>query len=784
MDTISNISDDDNDENMVVGDYETFLNNKYLSTILTSNYSHEKHNANNNLENAIINNKLEDIYNIPKQDIKNSLNLALKINMRCIKTIYYLLLRLQIFELKYRNKCKCCADTSFELFSKEFENNNVLDHIPIDYKIIFFIKKITGLIDLLPCECSFNKKTSEFYKIDFLNYKEYNQICDKILFNLIKNLFENNNMPMKLTELKISPLERCIHEDIRYNNLIYCEHKKYEKNNKLVREITRDTIQNIYNVYNFLQINKQIINRLFTEQSFYVFKTVNVNYYEYFKKIYIKQFYGIDIYQKIDGETIITYLLKSSIPSNVLNQIFLSLIEELKKRDDFQKLLNEIINQSIINEKYDTCIFLCNYAENINNYILDKVLLANISVYSKITFIKTIQNMSNFILDKLIENKDGDNIISNDMILTCQNPNDALNKCIYFNKYQIFEYILTKFPIQIKNPYIQYFNNIKSDYDSHKFLDVIQKFDYDINTKINCLMEKITESDNGYNLIYHCISKNYIHSGLILIKNGINIDEKYDNKTLLIHAIETHNYEIATKILNKNNKIANITYNGQYPIFILLKLKIKNEFKFINFAKELLIHNEYKNIGFLLLNLNIKKSHKIILFNNVELDPLEKQNNIPLILSSLLIDEYEITYNLLQNLIINNKLRKLVHHSGTIYEYECDGDINYIPVIIKTLKEKEINKSILNKTNFEDKDILTLFYIIIYVVIMIINEYYMNLPKQLNIYNKSIFNFDATDNDNEFMEIKNNIWANTQLILETDNDNEITEDNIFISKNI
>ena len=113
MDTISNISDDDNDENMVVGDYETFLNNKYLSTILTSNYSHEKHNVNNNLENAIINNKLEDIYNIPKQDIKNSLNLALKINMRCIKTIYYLLLRLQIFELKYRNKCKCCADTSF-----------------------------------------------------------------------------------------------------------------------------------------------------------------------------------------------------------------------------------------------------------------------------------------------------------------------------------------------------------------------------------------------------------------------------------------------------------------------------------------------------------------------------------------------------------------------------------------------------------------------------------------------------------------------------------------------
>ena len=80
-------------------------------------------------------------------------------------------------------------DTSFEIFNKEFENNNVLDHIPTDYKIIFLIKKLTGIIDLLPCECSFDKKITEFYKVDFLNYKEYNQICDKILYNLkSKNL--------------------------------------------------------------------------------------------------------------------------------------------------------------------------------------------------------------------------------------------------------------------------------------------------------------------------------------------------------------------------------------------------------------------------------------------------------------------------------------------------------------------------------------------------------------------------------------------------------------------
>jgi hypothetical protein len=782
MDTISNISDDNDDQEVIIGNYENFLDNKYSSNILNSIYSHEKIQTTNNVEMAILHNNLNELSNIPKQDIKNGLYLAIKLNMRCIKTIYYLLLRLQIYELKYRNKCKCCVDTSFEIFNKEFENNNVLDHIPTDYKIIFLIKKLTGIIDLLPCECSFDKKITEFYKVDFLNYKEYNQICDKILYNLIQSLFENNNIPMKITELKLIQINRCIHEDIRYNNLIFCQHKKYDKNNKIVREIIKETIQNIYNTYNFLQTNKQITNRLYTEQSFKIFKTVNINYFEYFKKIYIKQFYAIDIHQKIDNETIITYLLKMPIDTNALNQIFLSLIEEFRKKNDFQKILADIINQTITYNKYDICIYLCNYVDTINNFVIDKILLSNISTYSKIIFIKTIQNLNNNILDKLIENKDGDLIISNELKLNCSNPIDLLNKCIYFNKINIFEYILTHYKDKIKTPYIYYFNNIKSDYESYLFLNIINKFDYNIDIKINCLMDKVLEYENGYNLLYYCISKNYIYSAITLLKNGINVNEMYDNKTLFIYSIETNNYEISMKILQQDTRLSNKLYNTEYPISILLKQPIIHEIKYVKLVKELLLTNQYKNIGFLLLNLNISKLNKNILFNNVELNPLEKQNNIPLILSSLLMDEYEITYNLLQNLITNNKLKKNISLSGTIYEYEINENINFIPIILKQLKEKEINKNLLNKNEIEEKDIHTLFYIIIYVSIMLIQElcsYKMIKNNSLN----NIYNFEFTDNDtNEFIEIKNNIWANTQLIIETEMDEEITEDNIYFSK--
>ena len=38
------------------------------------------------------------------------------------------------------------------------------------------------------------------------------------------------------------------------------------------------------------------------------------------------------------------------------------------------------------------------------------------------------------------------------------------------------------------------------------------------------------------------------------------------------------------------------------------------------------------------------------------------------------------------------------------------------------MKEKEINKNLLNKNEIEEKDIHTLFYIIIYVSIMLIQE--------------------------------------------------------------
>ena len=66
------------------------------------------------------------------------------------------------------------------------------------------------------------------------------------------------------------------------------------------------------------------------------------------------------------------------------------------------------------------------------------------------------------------------------------------------------------------------------------------------------------------------------------------------------------------------------------------------------------------HIGFQILESNISKRNKIILFKllNEQIDPIVIKNNIPLIMYSTILDEYEITYNLLNKLIINKNIKK------------------------------------------------------------------------------------------------------------------------------
>ena len=66
-----------------------------------------------------------------------TLHNCLRKNMRGIKTIYYILLTIQIFEVKFRNNCKCCISNDVKLLQKQYDNGD--QFIPIEYKITFTI---------------------------------------------------------------------------------------------------------------------------------------------------------------------------------------------------------------------------------------------------------------------------------------------------------------------------------------------------------------------------------------------------------------------------------------------------------------------------------------------------------------------------------------------------------------------------------------------------------------------------------------------------------------------
>ena len=119
------------------------------------------------------------------------------------------------------------------------------------------------------------------------------------------------------------------------------------------------------------------------------------------------------------------------------------------------------------------------------------------------------------------------------------------------------------------------------------------------------------------------------------------------------------------KIYNKSK----INDNNILIRFIIKIIKIISKNNFIN---NLIINyqDEYnESFGFKILNSNLNKKEKILIFNLIKnyIDPLlinlhiinnENKYKFPLILYSTLLDEYEITYILLNNLIRSDKIKK------------------------------------------------------------------------------------------------------------------------------
>ncbi len=839
---------DNNSEDLLDIEIEVIKNNlndilKNLSNKKIKNLCNNKCLQNHNYDNFVDNLKNNKMLKTNEKCYKNILYYALKNNIRGIKTIYNLLLRLIVIYPKYRNKCKCCITDNdkelFNIFEKDFKNNKITNNSSLLY-VNFLINKFLNLISLLQCECKFDK-FQIFYTPNYCNYKDFYEIYFKTIPLIIILLKKFHNITNNNEEISLIKSDKCIHEDIcYYHNFTYCKYNKYDKNeddDKIIIYI----IQNLEIIDKWLKNNFKICNLLFNEQSLNTIKfliekkKINlVNIENIFNRLY-KNNNIIDINHVSFENNIIKIILQNSINLNdEIIKNFIKLIVSKILENNINKIINYdlnnllliYINQCFIFKKYEYGLdFATNisnlkddkiYYNKINNIIDELVNNENISTNIKILYFKIIQkkniNIINYdILNKLIEASDGDKVIisftksdnffiNHDNLSDIDNIVNIIKKCIQYKKKEILDYLLYNLDETINNynkknnnlinPFQIFFITIqKNEIPYLEMIDIIHNYKYNINQ----------EFSNNLSYLNLCIKKNYIEIAKKLLEYNIYVNNNLDNKSIIFYCIDNNNHLIANLILQKEPNIINKLYNNKNVITYLFEKEIeeniKIKFLLIFIKNNLLNINNYDNynihIGFLILKSKLKKNNKIILFKliSLDIDPLIQNEKIPLIIYSMLYDEYEITYLLMNKLIETKKILK-TNNEG-IFSYYMNNNvangINYIPIILKFIKDYDRNKVIDNDIDFEINNIslknenmlLILIKFTCYFVIFVNKNICLNNNNKIIIeniiYNNFVNKNKYNENDNKYIEISIDNDNNKNIILETDtiNNNNI-----------
>jgi hypothetical protein len=843
------------EKEVIKNNYEYVFKNisQYKNKLLCNGKCIEKHNYVNIIKNIKDNKTLKT----NERCYKNNLYYCLKNNMRGIKTIYNLLLRLIVIYPKYRKKCKCCISESdnelLKNFEIDFKNEKIINNTGLLY-LNFLINKFLGIISLLQCECKFDKLQT-YYTLNYCNYKDYFEIYLKTIPIIILLLKQYHNNTKDKYDLRLIKKDRCIHEDIRYyNNFVYCKYNKFEK--ELTDEININYIINNLEIINeWLKNNFKICNLLFNEQNIILLKFFIKNYenIESINNILIKSYKYtniIDINYKSKDENLVKIILDNKdLKRETIDYLLKYLINKLKEINKLH--LNYNINgylldytkQCFLNNKYDFGLEFIDNIENLENnkiyndiinYIINELLynkeieINTIVLYLKIINKNKLKIYDIQILENLIENINGDiiinkfnisdNIFINDnfkniIFNTIENIINIIKKCLINKKPLILNYILYNLDDKIKNfnkknnniinPYqILFINklNDQKEISYTEFIDIIQKYNYNINEDFN-------KNDNKFTYLNLCIKNNYIELGKKLINYNIEINNNIDGKSIIFQCIDYKNHLLTDLILKKNIDLGNKLYNNKNIINYLfekdyeedIKIKfllvfIKNNFLNINYQDKI-----NQNIGYLILKSNFNKCNKIILFkimyNNI--DPLIKNDRIPLIIYSMLNDEFEITYLLINKLIESKKILKTLNEGIFSYYLNNDKDeLNYIPIILKYIRDYDKSKILDNdiKFNFiEDQDRCdNIFIIILKIICFFIKNIDFNSEKikkyvkpsktiiKIKYKKKEDINkyeelFD--DNNNNILETdtmqNSNIWKTTTI--ETDSESSEIE---------
>lgn len=547
----------------------------------------------------------------------------------------------------------------------------------------------------------------------------------------------------------------------------------------------------------------------------------------------------------------------------------------------FENVMINYTKESIESENYIISSEFIRQIINFNNiekteelnrvlsYIFDKIIATpKLTVNDKISFLKVINknkiNVCEYdFVSNLIDYNSGDEIIlgfdkiSNNMFkINDYNSEiyikDIIKKCIINIKINILDYVLYGLKDKIIyfkiNPINIYLTNIKKktilegikkthEYKYIKLLDIILKYE-------NIIDEKKTRHEKYYEAINYCIENNLIKSSKMFINSGFIKKEK----NLLIECIIKNDHITFEAILLNYPYLLKENYDNYNILNLLFKRYIPEEENvLVRFIKKILSTIIYKKIninllnydddynesfGFLLLSCeNISKKNKIYLINLSKylIDPMKineyydkelckiNTKNIPLILYSYLMEESEICYILLNQLILGEKLDRIKKDSSCLFNSYCKNDkvnINIIPIIIKYLRDKQSNYDY----DFDENkvsDMLEMDYKIFTIMLIcmkmvctyskIIYENNKNIEEVLtknNRYtessenynsNKNIFNFinimknkklSKELNKNEYDEIyikgKNNALINTDSCRQNNN---YDSDDSFIEEN-
>lgn len=717
-----------------------------------------------------------------KECFKNSMYRCLRNTNWGIKSIYHLIFKLIMYNPKYRNFCKCCEDKQeleyLNMLDKNFvdKKENLTDGIKtklepkiiIDLQVNYLLNKFMNVIGVLPCECRFRKKYLKFYKDNYLNFKETIKIYTRTIPNVIKLLKFTYDIKDNHEELRLIKDSRCIHEDIRFNNLTYCKKKKYQdvKIKKIQEIIMNMDILNDW-ILESIKIGIHMYNQQSLEYFIYVMKkNKSSNLIKNFERIYSLSNDLLDLNYVSNKRNLFNCILdkSSSISDNLLNNLINSLKNQYltrnKKYYDKYNINDIFINYIIESFKKSNIKLGLEFLKHIGNlsykkeydtkleYIFETLLIEDsIDIKTKVSYLKIInKNKINVIkydvVNQLISNVQGDKIIKefnkeeNSLFDLDEYKNkeyviNIIKKCIINNKVNILDYVLNNLYTFIINngvePVFIYMITIPKDFKLEyiytQLLETILKYNYNVNLMIN--LEELNEK---ISLISYCISNSYNITAKYLLDKNIEYE-----KDILFKCIENKNHIIFGYIINKNPQIINVIKNDETIITYLFEkaeknnyekdvlmrflLKIGNQILKNKIKDDIINFQDFKNelFGFKILNSNLSKEDKILLFemlknniNSIEINKYEKNGtnmyNFPLIIYSVLLNEYEITYTLLNYLFKNGIIKKnTLSETGTVFDYTHTSNkinINFIPIVFKFLQDNYDHK----KTNYEEKN--------------------------------------------------------------------------------